>query len=77
MAPYTKEASYNFGAGDEQNPRFHIQCQHSPMTIEPNHLEKIRERFTATAEVFTEFRRTMPIEEGERLAELATDGLAR
>jgi ubiquinone/menaquinone biosynthesis C-methylase UbiE len=47
------------------------------MTSEPNHLEKIRERFTATAEVFAESARTMRVEEGERLAELATAGLAR
>src|SRR6266436_3859971 len=47
------------------------------MTAEPNHLEKIRERFTATAEVFAETARTMRVEEGERLAELATAGLAR
>jgi len=47
------------------------------MTTEPNHLEKIRERFTATAEVFAETARTMRVEEGERLAELATAGLAR
>jgi ubiquinone/menaquinone biosynthesis C-methylase UbiE len=47
------------------------------MTKEPNHLEKIRKRFTATAEVFAESARTMRAEEGERLAELATAGLAR
>jgi len=47
------------------------------MTTEPNHLEKIRERFTATAEVFAESARTMRVEEGARLAELATAGLAR
>jgi ubiquinone/menaquinone biosynthesis C-methylase UbiE len=47
------------------------------MTTEPNHLEKIRERFTATADVFAESARTMRVEEGERLAELATAGLAR
>jgi ubiquinone/menaquinone biosynthesis C-methylase UbiE len=47
------------------------------MTTEPNHLEKIRERFTATADVFAESARTMRAEEGERLAELATAALAR
>jgi ubiquinone/menaquinone biosynthesis C-methylase UbiE len=46
------------------------------MTSEPSHLDKIRERFTATANVFTEFRRTIRVEEGERLAERATAGLA-
>jgi len=45
------------------------------MTTEPNHLEKIRERFTATAEVFAETARTMRVEEGERLAELAAAAL--
>jgi ubiquinone/menaquinone biosynthesis C-methylase UbiE len=47
------------------------------MTIGPSHLDKIRERFTATADVFAESARTMRVEEGERLAELATAGLAR
>src|SRR4029077_18469793 len=46
------------------------------MTSEPNHLEKIRERFTATAEVFAESARSMRAEEGERLVELAVAGLA-
>jgi ubiquinone/menaquinone biosynthesis C-methylase UbiE len=45
------------------------------MTSEPNHLEKIRERFTATAEVFAESARTMRAEEGEHLVELAIAGL--
>jgi ubiquinone/menaquinone biosynthesis C-methylase UbiE len=40
-------------------------------------LDKIRERFTATAEVFAESARTMRVEEGERLVELATSGLGR
>src|ERR1700682_836953 len=48
----------------------------SAMTSEPNHLEKIRERFTATAEVFTEYVRTIRVEESEHLAERATAGLA-
>src|SRR6266853_1955963 len=47
------------------------------MTSGPSHLDKIRERFTATADVFAESARTMRVEEGERLAELATSGLAR
>ena len=47
------------------------------MTSELTHLDKIRERFTATADVFAESARTMRVEEGERLAELATAGLAR
>ena len=46
------------------------------MTSEPNHLEKIRERFTATADVFTEYVRTIRVEESEHLAERATAGLA-
>src|SRR5882762_8115613 len=47
------------------------------MTSGPSHLDKILERFTATADVFAESARTMRVEEGERLAELATSGLAR
>jgi ubiquinone/menaquinone biosynthesis C-methylase UbiE len=46
------------------------------MTSGSSHLDKIRERFTATADVFAESARTMRVEEGERLAELATAGLA-
>jgi ubiquinone/menaquinone biosynthesis C-methylase UbiE len=46
------------------------------MNSEPNHLEKIRERFTATADVFTEYVRTIRVEESEHLAERATAGLA-
>jgi ubiquinone/menaquinone biosynthesis C-methylase UbiE len=46
------------------------------MSGEPTHLDKIRERFTATADVFAESARTMRVAEGERLAELATAGLA-
>jgi ubiquinone/menaquinone biosynthesis C-methylase UbiE len=47
------------------------------MTSGPSHLDKIRERFTATADVFAESARIMRVEEGERLAELATSGLGR
>jgi ubiquinone/menaquinone biosynthesis C-methylase UbiE len=46
------------------------------MTSEPSHLDKIRERFTATADVFAESVRTMRVEESDRLVELATAGLA-
>ena len=46
------------------------------MTPEPNHLEKIRERFTATADVFTDYVRDIRIEESESLAERATAGRA-
>ncbi|HVA93462.1 MAG TPA: class I SAM-dependent methyltransferase [Candidatus Dormibacteraeota bacterium] len=46
------------------------------MTTEPNHLDKIRERFTATAEVFAQTVRVMRVEEAERLAERATAGLS-
>jgi ubiquinone/menaquinone biosynthesis C-methylase UbiE len=46
------------------------------MTSEPSHLDKIRERFTATADVFAESARSMRVEEGERLIERATAGLA-
>src|SRR5216683_3022003 len=46
------------------------------MTTEVNHLAKIRERFTATADVFTEYVRTIRVEESESLAERATAGLA-
>jgi ubiquinone/menaquinone biosynthesis C-methylase UbiE len=46
------------------------------MTSELNHQNKILERFTATADVFAESVRTMRAEEGDRLVELATAGLA-
>ena len=46
------------------------------MTSELTHQDKIRERFTATADVFAESARIMRVEEGERLAERATAGLA-
>jgi ubiquinone/menaquinone biosynthesis C-methylase UbiE len=46
------------------------------MTTGPSHLDKIRERFTATAEVFADYVRTIRVEESEHLAERATTGLA-
>src|SRR6266851_5598151 len=46
------------------------------MTFGPSHLDKIRERFTATADVFTDYVRTIRVEESESLAERATAGLA-
>jgi len=46
------------------------------MTSELNHQNKILERFTATADVFAESVRTLRVEEGDRLVELATAGLA-
>ena len=46
------------------------------MTSESNHLDKIRERFTATADIFAETVRTVRVEEAERLAERATADLA-
>lgn len=46
------------------------------MTPEPNHQDKILERFTATADVFAESVRTMRVEESDRLVELATAGIA-
>jgi ubiquinone/menaquinone biosynthesis C-methylase UbiE len=46
------------------------------MISKSTHQDKIRERFTATADVFAESARTMRVEEGERLAERATAGLA-
>jgi ubiquinone/menaquinone biosynthesis C-methylase UbiE len=46
------------------------------MTSETSHLDKIRERFTATADVFADYVRTIRVEESERLAERATAGLA-
>ena len=46
------------------------------MTTESKHLDNIRERFTATADVFAQGVRTTRVEEAERLAERATAGLA-
>src|ERR1700730_10657926 len=46
------------------------------MTPELNHQDEILKRFTATADVFAESVRTMRVEEGDRLLELATAGLA-
>ena len=43
---------------------------------ESDHIRKVRERFTATANAFTEYRRTLRAEESEHLAERATAGLA-
>lgn len=46
------------------------------MSTESTHQEKIRERFTETADVFARTVRTVRVQEGERLAERATEGLA-
>jgi ubiquinone/menaquinone biosynthesis C-methylase UbiE len=46
------------------------------MTTEPTHLDKIRERFTATADVFAKNVRITRAAEAELLAERATEGLA-
>ncbi len=46
------------------------------MSTESTHQEKIRDRFTATADVFAKTVRRTRTEEAERLAEYATDGLA-
>jgi ubiquinone/menaquinone biosynthesis C-methylase UbiE len=46
------------------------------MSTESSHQEKIRERFTETADVFARTTRRTRTEEAERLAELATAGLA-
>jgi len=46
------------------------------MTTESSHEEKIRERFTETADVFAQTTRRTRTEEAERLAERATAGLA-
>jgi ubiquinone/menaquinone biosynthesis C-methylase UbiE len=46
------------------------------MSNEPTHLDKIRERFTATADVFAKNVRVTRAAEAERLAERATEGLA-
>lgn len=46
------------------------------MTTESSHQEKVRERFTETADVFARNTRRTRTEEAERLAEYATAGLA-
>jgi len=46
------------------------------MATKPTHLDKILERFTATADVFAQNVRITRAAEAERLAERATDGLA-
>ena len=46
------------------------------MTADPTHHDKIRERFTETADVFARTTRRTRTEESERLAEHATAGLA-
>ena len=46
------------------------------MSSDPSHLDKIRERFTETADAFARTVRSTRIVEGERLAERATAGLA-
>ncbi len=46
------------------------------MSSDPQHLEKIRERFTETADVFAKTVRTTRVEEAQRLAQHATAGLA-
>jgi ubiquinone/menaquinone biosynthesis C-methylase UbiE len=46
------------------------------MSTESSHEDKIRERFTATADVFAKTMRSVRVQEGERLAERATAGLA-
>src|ERR1700726_4592248 len=46
------------------------------MTADPRHLEKIRDRFTETADVFAQTVRRTRAEEGQRLADHATAGLA-
>jgi ubiquinone/menaquinone biosynthesis C-methylase UbiE len=45
------------------------------MNSDPHHLDKIRERFTQTADIFAQTVRRTRAEEGERLAEYATAGL--
>jgi ubiquinone/menaquinone biosynthesis C-methylase UbiE len=47
------------------------------MSSDPNHLDKIRERFTATADIFSKNVRVTRRAEAERLAERATEGLPR
>ena len=46
------------------------------MTADPTHLDKIRERFTETADAFARTVRRTRAEEGEELAARATAGLA-
>ena len=46
------------------------------MTNPSTHLDKVRERFTATADIFSQNVRVTRKAEAERLAERATDGLA-
>src|SRR6202158_2655533 len=46
------------------------------MTPNPSHHDKIRERFTETADAFARTVRRTRVEEGEELAERATAGLA-
>jgi ubiquinone/menaquinone biosynthesis C-methylase UbiE len=46
------------------------------MSTETSHHEKIRERFTETADVFARTVRRTRVEEAEELAKRATDGLA-
>src|ERR1700733_1795227 len=46
------------------------------MSTESNHQEKIRERFTETADVFARTVRRTRVEEGEELAERVTAGFA-
>src|SRR5579863_9355253 len=46
------------------------------MTADPTHLDKIRERFTETADVFARTVRRTRVEEAEELAERVTSGLA-
>src|SRR4029077_12457884 len=46
------------------------------MTPDPSHHDKIRERFTETADVFARTTRRTRTEEAEQLAERATAGLA-
>jgi ubiquinone/menaquinone biosynthesis C-methylase UbiE len=46
------------------------------MTADPTHHDKIRERFTETADAFARTVRRTRVEDGEELAERATAGLA-
>jgi len=46
------------------------------MTPDPTHHDKVRERFTETADAFARTVRRTRVEEGEELAERATAGLA-
>jgi ubiquinone/menaquinone biosynthesis C-methylase UbiE len=46
------------------------------MSSDPQHFDKIRDRFTETADVFAQTVRRTRVEEGQRLAEYATAGLA-